>query len=353
MDDAFFIILKAFSRAVTSAHATLVVVPFLNAIIDSLRHTCNPLLHKRRGTPQPDPSFLALILALALTRAAASLPQPRRLRLAGAAEPTNPAYLTAANSIRLADEYTCKLREHVSRSFAAAFASLSGMADPALAELEGLASSCREVADGAMRRLAAELLPTAWLQIDFEPLSFELDSEGDETEAHRVFEHGLLRPLLVSLQPLNGSLSASNIEALVHALAGGLAAQLEGSVLHKRFNEAGALVLCEHVRRACDALSDLVSGSVRNEFGRLNAIAFLLNAGSVQEAASLLLSSLGGAADGAGAAGGGVRLSQSEAARVLSLRSDLSLKEELGELFDGLDFDENEETHNGKREAAP
>ena len=145
VDDAFFILLKSFSRAVTTAHATLVVVPLLNAVIDSLRHTCIPLLHKR-------------------------------LRLSGAAEPTNPAYLIAANSLRLADEYTCKMGQHVSRTFANAFASLSGMADPALEELETLASSCREVADGAMRRLAAELLPTAWLQIDFEPLSFELDS---------------------------------------------------------------------------------------------------------------------------------------------------------------------------------
>ena len=81
-----------------------------------------------------------------------------------------------------------------------------------------------------------------------------------------------------------------------------------------------------------DALSDLVDGSVRNEFGRLNQIAFLLNAGSVQEAMALLLSSLGGAADD-GAAGGG-RLTRAEAARVLSLRTDLAMKEELREIFE-------------------
>ena len=65
---------------------------------------------------------------------------------------------------------------------------------------------------------------------------------------------------------------------------------MEKSVLHKKFNEVGAMLLCEHTRKLVDALSTLVSGSVRNDFAHLNQIAFLLNAGSVQEAASLLLS---------------------------------------------------------------
>jgi hypothetical protein len=64
-------------------------------------------------------------------------------------------------------------------------------------------------------------------------------------------------------------------------------------------------------------------------------VAFLLNTGSAQEAASLLLSSLGGGADGG--AGSGVRLTRTEAARVLTLRSDLTLAVELRDLFEGLE----------------
>ena len=77
---------------------------------------------------------------------------------------------------------------------------------------------------------------------------------------------------------------------------------------------------------------------MRNDFARLNQVAFLLNAGSAQEAASLLLSSLGSAAADApnGGAAGSVRLTGKEAARVLALRSDLSLQEELRDLLDGL-----------------
>ena len=69
--------------------------------------------------------------------------------------------------------------------------------------------------------------------------------------------------------------------------------------MHKSFNESGAMLLSEMTRRLIDALSEFVSGSVRNEFGRLNQVAFLLNAGSVQEAAALLIST-----DGAGTAAG-------------------------------------------------
>ena len=91
-------------------------------------------------------------------------------------------------------------------------------------------------------------------------------------------------------------------------------------------------------------------------------VTFVLNAGSVGEAASLLLSSLGpaggeaadggggsapaadgsvaptggGAPAGSGALAGGVRLTRAEAARVLQLRSDLALTEELADLFEGI-----------------
>ena len=64
---------------------------------------------------------------------------------------------------------------------------------------------------------------------------------------------------------------------------------------------------------------------------------FLLNTGSVQEAASLLLSSLAAASDGSASAG---RLTRAEAARVLKLRSDLSMAEGLRDLLE-LEDDED------------
>ena len=141
----------------------------------------------------------------------------------------------------------------------------------------------------------------------------------------------MLQPLRRALEPLREPLRSQNVELLVKAIASGLAAQIEISCMRKRFNESGAMLLCEHTRKLTDSLSELVSGSVRNEFGRLNQVTFLLNAGSVQEAAALLLSSSLGERG----------LSKSEAARVLSLRTDLP-REELAEFFTSLGVEDGE-----------
>ena len=308
VDDAFFVLLKVFSRGVATGHALLAVIPLLNAIVECLRDVCIPILQKR-------------------------------LRSTGAAEPSNERFLIAVNSMQLAEEYTTKLRLHVQTSFQQQYASMLAMVDTSLSDLEGLTTQCHELAERAISRLVHELLPFTWVQIDFEPTSFVIKDEGQEAEAQRSFEFGLLRPLTASVQPLIEKLRGPNVELLVHTLAARLAELLEESLLSKRFNELGAMLMQEHTRKLIDTLSELLdTGTVRNEFGRLNQIAFLLNAGSVQEAMSLLLSSLGG-----GAAeqqpGGTVRLTRAQAAKVLCLRSDLSLKDELSDFL----IDEEEE----------
>lgn len=113
-------------------------------------------------------------------------------------------------------------------------------------------------------------------------------------------------------------LRAPCLEALVRSAAAALAEALEGALLSKRFNEMGVIILGDHVRKLCDSLSSLIDGSVRNEFSRLNHIAFLLNASSVGEAVSLIMS---------GESGGSERLSHGEAARVLELRVEFSASE--------------------------
>jgi hypothetical protein len=299
VDDSFFVLLKAFTRSASTGQATLCVVPLLHAACEILRGQCYPRLK-------------------------------RLLNNAGSADPANERFLVAANSMQCAAEYTQRLSKVVQTSFAQRFASLAGMAEMALSELASLGESCDESADKAMRRLAAELMPIDWLRVDFETRSFRLaGDEHAEAEAQQSFERGLLQPLRAALERLREPLRAQNLEMLVKAIASALASQIEVSVLRKRFDEGGAILLCEHTRKLTDALSELVAGSVRNEFARLNQVTFLLNAGSVQEAAALLLSSSLGERG----------LTKEEAARVLSLRTDLP-KEELAEFFSSLGLDD-------------
>ncbi|KAL3927487.1 MAG: hypothetical protein SGPRY_002803, partial [Prymnesium sp.] len=131
----------------------------------------------------------------------------------------------------------------------------------------------------------------------------------------RSFEERLLGPLQASLVLLGEALRAPCLDALVHSLAGLLAEAIEGAILEKSFNEMGAIILGDQIRRLSDSLSSLIEGSVRHEFSRINHIAFLLNASSLSEAVSLIVS---------GASGGQEHLSTTQAARVLQLRVDFS-----------------------------
>uniref|UniRef100_A0A7S4JIM0 Conserved oligomeric Golgi complex subunit 4 C-terminal domain-containing protein n=1 Tax=Prymnesium polylepis TaxID=72548 RepID=A0A7S4JIM0_9EUKA len=126
----------------------------------------------------------------------------------------------------------------------------------------------------------------------------------------------MICPLRASLLEVRPLLREACMERLVHAIGDALAQAVEGAVLGKTFNEMGAILLCDHTRRLSDALSSLlVSGSTRAEFSRLNQIAFLLNAGSVAEAASIFMS------------GGTAGLTGADVGRVLTLRIDFSAAE--------------------------
>jgi hypothetical protein len=300
VDDVFFVLLKAFTRSVHTGAATLAVIPLLNSLVEALRTRCLPVLQKY-------------------------------LRHAGAAEAANERFIVGANSMQCAHEYAQRLSSVVSTSFEQNFPEMVTTAEICLGELASLAEECSEAASRAMRLLAVELRPTAWLRVDFEPASFELQTEQAEADVKQSFEAGLLHPLHARLSPLQEGLRPQNVETLVHAVAAGLAEEIESVVMEKRFNESGAMLLSELTRRTTDRLSELVSGSVRHELGRLNQIAFLLNAGSVQEAAALLLSTA--SISSSGGDGGGVRLTRKEAGRVLRLRSDLP-REDISSLFD-------------------
>jgi len=74
------------------------------------------------------------------------------------------------------------------------------------------------------------------------------------------------------------------------------------------------MLFSEQMRRLSDELSLVADTSVRNEFSRVAQLAFLLNAGSVQEAAALLVSHIGSMVAGT------ARLSLAEGAVALSRR---------------------------------
>jgi len=293
VDSEFYLLLKSFHRAVRSGHAALAVLPLLNELVDVVRAIVLPALQGRR-------------------------------RLVGAPSADNSRYVVLGNSLECTAAYCRKLRAVVVDAFATHFAALSPMAEGALDELDGAVSCLDELASDAMGELASSLMPTAWLLLDFGAADFRLggvDGEAAEAALRDAFDSRLLLPLTASLEQLRAGLRPQNCEWLVQRLASALATHIERGALQKGFDEAGALLFSEHVRKLTDGLSALVATSVRGEFSRVTQIAFLLNAGTVQEAVGLLMSHLSSPSAASGTAGHDrACLSYSDAAAVLGRR---------------------------------
>lgn len=292
LDDAFYVLLHSFRRAVRACEAraeaaAITIIPLLHPIADVIRESTLATLELRR-------------------------------RRSGAPAATNGPFLIVANSFDCAAAYVRELRGVIRSSFEEQFGSLAPMAEGSLDELEALSEHLESITVECISQIAATLMPTEYLMLEWGPTDFRLSDgyggEAKETAARIAFDQQLLRPLMESLEALRPLLRPPALERLVHALAAAFASQLEQGSKMKRYDELGALLFGEQVRRLVNALSGLVAtGSARNEFARVSQLAFLLNAGSVQEAAGLLMSQ-------EGAAGGGSRLTRAEAAAILSLR---------------------------------
>ena len=264
VDDAFYVLLKSFQRAVRSGHATHVVVPLLSQIVDAARQRCVPALHGR-------------------------------MHEAGAADAGNSAFIAAVNSLEYAAHNADRLRQVVQDAFSSQLVDGEAEADGAaegLAALTALSSEFSGRAAEATAQLADALMPTAWLLLDFGPADFVLD-EATEVEQQRSFDLKLLQPLAVTLRALQQRLRRANMSAVTRRLALVLAERIEQAVMQKRFNELGAMLLSEFVQQLSDTLSE-PSSSVRHELGRLRQLVFMLNVGSLSEAAGLGLSGVGG-----------------------------------------------------------
>ena len=267
VDDAFYVLLKSFQRAMRSGHATHVVVPLLSQIVDAARQRCVPALHER-------------------------------MREAGAADAGNSAFIAAVNSLEYAAHNADRLRQVVQDALFSRLgdgeAEADGVADGAaegLAALATLSSDFSGRAAEATAQLADALMPTAWLLLDFGPADFVLD-EAKEVEQQRSFELKLLQPLAATLRALQQRLRRANMSAVTRRLALVLSERFEQAVMQKRFNELGAMLLSELVQQLSDTLSE-PSGSVRQELGRLRQLVFMLNVGSLSEATGLGLSGVG------------------------------------------------------------
>jgi hypothetical protein len=250
VDGSFFAMLRAFQRACRAGMPAHTMLPLLDRLAEAIR-----------DGPLPTLSRLA--------------------RHAGSVAATNDRFISVANSAECAAAYSLRLRSVVADGLTAHAPELAAAAAAGLARLEALASAFDASAKRAMADLAGAMMPTTWLLLEYETAEYRLGGAGEAAEAalRAQFERGVLRPVGQSLALLRHRLRPPNLDWLVHALGCGLASRLEAGALAKQFDEMGAMLFSEHVRRLADALAGVSSSTVRNDLGRLTQLAFLLNAG--------------------------------------------------------------------------
>ena len=261
VDDCFFVTHHSVQRAVRSGDAKLAVVPLLHEIVDALRNLVYP---KIMGT----------------------------LRGAGAAAAANREWIVAFNAIDHAAAYASQLRDRVGAAFCGEF-ELAQMADPALEEFANISIHLRQQGAELAAALAATLLPTAWLLLEFGPAEYEIGSEAHEAAIQQSFDEKLWRRSTTRsgrrADPARGERRPRRRRA---RRAGGAARGGVPPEVVQRARRAPAVGAgAQAVRRALVAVERVGA----HQFGRLTHLAFVLNVGSLQEAAALLMSTMGAA----------------------------------------------------------
>ena len=122
-------------------------------------------------------------------------------------------WIVAFNAIDHAAAYASQLRDRVGAAFCGEFESLAQMADPALEEFANISIHLRQQGAELAAALAATLLPTAWLLLEFGPAEYEIGSEAHEAAIQQSFDEKLLAPLDDAIGSVAPSLRARSTSA--------------------------------------------------------------------------------------------------------------------------------------------
>jgi conserved oligomeric Golgi complex subunit 4 len=304
VDDAFFVLLSAGRRALTTRRA-----PSAVAVLNQLHTALSTLLR----------SALARGLQGAAGRLTAVAPGAIRGSLGADGSSLDAATKAAVpfNNADVAASYVDKLRQQLEELVTPLFPAPHDRdrLKLVLVDLGKTAADFRRLSSQGAEQLCAAMMAHVRSALDaFVQSSYEIRGESDEAIGGVVsWSHALLAGFNVHFAWLQPLLTPTVFETVISSALDKIVARMEAAVAQKKFTQLGGLQLERDVRSLIVGLSELTSRSVRDKFARLQQTATVLGVESVEEASEL-------ASVGAGA----WRLSSLDVRQALSQRVDLN-----------------------------
>lgn len=317
VDDAFYIIKKSCSRAVSSASVDgvcAVINHAVNLIDTKLANAFQTTLKQgfpAQGYMDISQAYSALQTSLATGKLNPSAADTERLR---------EAFLTALNNAETSARHAASLADSLGKGM---HRNLSSLGDTGgdkikscLEDLESASSRLKSVARFGVAQLSSTAIRPrvkTWLS-SFSGANHDITEEELAIAEGELFSDSLnmnASQLLIGFEPL---LTPANHEAFTAALVTEVATAFEKAIMKGSFNRLGGLLLDREVRSVVAYLSAVCEGEGRARVTRLKQAATLLNLDNLEEVEEY-------------SSGSAWKLSSSETKKILCLRIDLKNEE--------------------------
>lgn len=281
VDDAFYVLLSAGKRALSTGRApsAVAVLNQINTVLATLYKS--NLVRKLQGCPS---RLAACIDGVKGVKGVEGVDRDQDW------EADANAYAVVLNDVDLSSSYVEKLRQQLEQVAHQVFSNDVHDDDRiqmVLADLKKTSSDIKRLADQATEQLTTSLMLRMRHTLDsFVAASYEISDAGFEISDE--WSTSMLQSFGRTFTWLQNLLVPDMYSKVLMSAVDKIVSRMEAAIAQKSFTQLGGLQLDKDVRALVVGLSELCETSLRDKFGRLGQLATVMGVESVEEAADLI-----------------------------------------------------------------
>lgn len=281
VDDAFYVLLSAGKRALSTGRApsAVAVLNQINTVLATLYKS--NLVRKLQGCPS---RLAACIDGVKGVKGVEGVDRDQDW------EADANAYAVVLNDVDLSSSYVEKLRQQLEQVAHQVFSNDVHDDDRiqmVLADLKKTSSDIKRLADQATEQLTTSLMLRMRHTLDsFVAASYEISDAGFEISDE--WSTSMLQSFGRTFTWLQNLLVPDMYSKVLMSAVDKIVSRMEAAIAQKSFTQLGGLQLDKDVRALVVGLSELCETSLREKFGRLGQLATVMGVESVEEAADLI-----------------------------------------------------------------
>jgi hypothetical protein len=281
VDDAFYVLLSAGKRALSTGRApsAVAVLNQINTVLATLYKS--NLVRKLQGCPS---RLAACIDGVKGVKGVKGVDRDQDR------EADANAYAVVLNDVDLSSSYVEKLRQQLEQVAHQVFSNDVHDDDRiqmVLADLKKTSSDIKRLADQATEQLTTSLMLRMRHTLDsFVAASYEISDAGFEISDE--WSTSMLQSFGRTFTWLQNLLVPDMYSKVLMSAVDKIVSRMEAAIAQKSFTQLGGLQLDKDVRALVVGLSELCETSLRDKFGRLGQLATVMGVESVEEAADLI-----------------------------------------------------------------